>query len=100
MLENNFIESELSVSLYNHFISLGSFCSLASELERFGLRDASYPFDWLISDFKDVIYLIDNEFDDLFNEKYFMQNTTHRECYVNEARNMYFFQDFNAYEPL
>ena len=30
---------------FKHFISLGSFCSVALDLEALGLRDASMPFD-------------------------------------------------------
>ena len=37
---------------YKHFISLGYFCSVAMELERFGLRSESGPFDWVISDMR------------------------------------------------
>jgi len=86
--------------MYKHFISLGSFCSVAGELERFGLRDASYPFDWLVSDFKNVINLINNKFYDFLNEKRLKQNTTLRSVFADELIKMYFFHDFNKYEPL
>lgn len=35
--------------MFKHIISLGHFCGVAQELERLGLRDASYPFEWLIT---------------------------------------------------
>lgn len=46
------IKDNIFETNYKHVISLGFFCSVALELERKGLRDASYPFDWLISDFQ------------------------------------------------
>ena len=45
-----------------NYISLGYFCSVASELERYGLRGESYPFDWVISDFGGVVEAIQNNF--------------------------------------
>ena len=49
-------------SNYSNFISLGYFCGVAEDLERIGLRSFSSPFDWLITDFKGVIKLIENRF--------------------------------------
>lgn len=34
---------------------------------RLGLRDASYPFDWLISEYSGVSELINNNFEDFLN---------------------------------
>ena len=53
---------------FSNIVSLGSFCSVAMELEKKGLRGASYPFDWLISDsFECVISEIENGFGDFLN---------------------------------
>ena len=47
--------------MFDHVISLGWFCSPAHEIRRIGLRDASYPFDWLIThNFSIIINLIKN----------------------------------------
>lgn len=40
---------EKEIGGYKHVISLGSFCSPALKIERLGLRDGSYPFDWVLS---------------------------------------------------
>lgn len=49
------------------YISLGSDCSVAYQLQKQGLRDAAYPFDWLrIPHLKFLNTLIDNDFNDLF----------------------------------
>lgn len=57
---------------FKHIISLGSFCSPALEIERHGFRDASYPFDWVLSkSFKEVMNLLQTEFHDyLSNNMY------------------------------
>lgn len=48
--------------MFDHIISLGWFCSPALEIRRIGLRDASYPFDWLMThDFSVIINLIKNK---------------------------------------
>lgn len=71
------IKDNIFETNYKHVISLGFFCSVALELERKGLRDASYPFDWLISDFQGVIKVIENRFYDFLNIDFFSQN---KEC--------------------
>ena len=47
---------------YSNIISLGFFCSVATEIERIGMRSCSYPFDCVISDFKNVEDMIENHF--------------------------------------
>lgn len=54
---------------YKHVISLGYFCSVALELERIGLRNTAYPFDWCISDFSGVIEAIENGFSEWLDSK-------------------------------
>ena len=61
---------------YKHFISLGYFCSVALELERIGLRSASSPFDWCISNYKGVMKAIENRFEDFLNYDYLSQSDT------------------------
>lgn len=48
---------------YQHVISLGHFCAVATELDKLGLRDASLPFDWVISPLESVLYMIESHFD-------------------------------------
>lgn len=85
---------------YEHYISLGSFCSVALELERIGLRETSSPFDWLISDFEGVIRAIDNHFADWLNYDNMLQNIEHKMQYKDEFYGCQFFHDFNEIEPL
>lgn len=81
-------------------ISLGYFCSIASELERLGLRNASYPFDWCISDFEGVINAISNGFKDFLSYEYLSQNKKYRSIYMNDIYKIKFFHDFDKYSGL
>ena len=85
---------------YKNIISLGYFCEVAGELEKYGLRNASFPFDWMISDFEGVISCIKNEFKDFLNPTYLSQSCNDRTRYKNTKYNFYFFHDFDKYQPL
>lgn len=85
---------------FRQVISLGYFCSVASELERLGYREASYPFDWCISSFKGVIEAIQNHFNDYFAYEMLSQHDQIREHYRNDAYDIQFFHDFNRYQSL
>lgn len=58
---------------YSNIISLGFFCSVATEIERIGMRSCSYPFDWVISDFKNVVDMIENHFQNFLKEEYLQE---------------------------
>jgi hypothetical protein len=47
---------------YRHVISLGYFCATAHELQRYGLRDGSYPLDWNISPIGSVLAMMESGF--------------------------------------
>ncbi len=85
---------------YKHYISLGYFCSVAMELEKYGLRDASYLFDWLITDFEGVMDAISNYFYDyvLFDNLY--QNKDNRSIYFDKKYKFSYVHDFNKYRSL
>jgi len=93
-------ELELNTQKFKHVISLGYFCSVASELERLGLRDGSYPFDWLISDFCGVMACIDNKFEGFLDYKLLKQSSKVRTKYINTLYNIEFIHDFSEYKPL
>lgn len=85
---------------FDQYISLGFFCSVAMELERKGLRKASYPFDWVISDdFEKVLNLIENGFENYLNPDFLIQETI-ASHYFNNKTGIHFFHDFNEHEPL
>jgi hypothetical protein len=83
-----------------HIISLGYFCSPALELERFGYRDSSYPFDWLIIDFPVVVRLINNHFDEILQYDNMSQKHDMPYLYRDDKYNIEFYHDFNKYQPL
>lgn len=81
---------------FEHIISLGSFCSVAMELEKKGLRAASYPFDWMISDsLEEILHLMENGFRDFLNPS-FLHCEHRRDVCFNEKTRMHFYHDFNG----
>lgn len=94
------MEEKKEFSEYTNYISLGYFCSVAQELERTGFRCASYPFDWLISDFKGIIGAIKNNFEDFLTYDFLCQNITDRSHYRNTKIGVSFFHDFDKYRSL
>ncbi len=85
---------------YEHFISMGYFCSVALELERIGLRSTSSPFDWCISNYKGVIAAIENHFEDFLSYEYLLQSDAVRGHYFNEKYKIWFYHDFDKYHSL
>lgn len=86
--------------LYNNFISLGYFCNVASDLEELGFRNTSSPFDWNISVFEGVIDAIDNKFENFMNYEDLIQSQKYPSHYFDPHYKIWFFHDFNKYEPL
>ena len=82
------------------YISLGYCCSIATDLEKLGLRDQSSPFDWLISDLKGVIMAIREHFSDFLSYEYLSQDMNNHAIYKNTKYNVSFFHDFDQYRPL
>lgn len=87
-------------SHYDHFISLGYFCSVALELERIGLRSMSFPFDWVDCPFRSIMEAIDKHFADFLNADFFSQDSKNRRQYYNSKYDLYFVHDFDRYRPL
>ena len=83
-----------------NYISLGHFCSVALELEKFGLRTESSPFDWLISDFESVISAIETHFDDFLNYDHLSQDKKLHYLYYDSKYKCSFHHDFDKYAPL
>ena len=83
-----------------NYISLGFFCSVAMELEKYGLRKESSPFDWTISDFRGVISAIENNFEDYVDYDSLIQSKDNRAWYKNDKYNIWFYHDFDRYKSL
>lgn len=93
--------SKENTSQYTHFISLGYFCSVAMELERYGFRNASYPFDWLVTPaFDRVIDAIDNSFENFLDYDVLEQDTVKRQIYYDRGYKCAFVHDFDRFRPL
>lgn len=90
----------MNYSNFENYISLGSFCDVAGDLEKLGLRNQSSPFDWGISSFPEIIQLIENRFSDFMNIDNLYQDSNNRGHYKDKKYNFYFFHDFKSYESL
>lgn len=79
---------------------MGYFCSVAMELERKGLRTASYPFDWMISDsFESILKLLSNNFEGFLDEDSLYQEEIPNH-YYNCRTGIHFYHDFDAFTPM
>lgn len=94
------------------YISLGPTCSVAYQLQKLGKKKESLPFDWIrCPNIKDVIYLIQNNFEGFLDGISFVRNDTkfpiikdseifddvsdkETKVYRNEKMNIGFFHDF------
>ena len=86
--------------MFKNVISLGFYCEVAKELERVGLRSASYPFDWLISSWSGVEQMIDTAFQDFLKYDDLYQYEKEPEKYLNFSKQLSFFHDFKKNKPL
>jgi hypothetical protein len=55
-----------------YHISISFDCHGASTLKMLNLRNEAYPFDWNIKNLKSIIKLIDDDFIDLFSDKFLL----------------------------
>jgi len=78
---------------YQHVISLGHFCGVASELERFGLRDASYPFDWIICELQPALELMESGLGELLERGVLSRQQDHPHI-VQHPSGVSFYHDF------
>ncbi len=79
---------------FKNIISLGFNCHVAKDLERLGYRNASYPFDWLISNFCDVIESIDTDFVQWLKFSDIEQDSEHENVYHDKGTGLDFYHDF------
>lgn len=86
--------------MYQHIISLGHFCAVASELDKLGFREASLPFDWIISPLDSVIDLINNNFEDFLNPDLLYRDSKRPYIVLNKRYNIAFYHDFKESIPI
>ncbi len=79
---------------FKNIISLGFNCHVAKDLERLGYRNASYPFDWLISDFCDVVKSVENNFSQWLLLENIVQDEEHKNVYHDRGTEFDFYHDF------
>lgn len=82
---------------YQHVISLGYFCSTALELQRYGLRDASYPLDWNITPIRPAIAMVESGFEG-FLELDCLRPEASR--VLDTRSGIFLYNDFDAARPV
>lgn len=85
---------------FEHYVSLGHCCHVASNLEFLGLRDSSMPLDWVISYWSTVENLFANNYKNFFNYKKLYQKKATLHIYKNLEYNIGFYHDFVNYKSL
>jgi len=58
------------------FVSIGPYCDTTEILKLFGLRNKSYPFDWIFSSLEIVYHCISDRFQTFLDNKYLLPGKT------------------------
>lgn len=85
---------------FEHVVPLGSYCVLAEELRRIGLRKCAYPFDWIIAPAESVHCLLTRNFDHFLSYQSLFQSNENLRYYYNRELKIWFFHDFYHDIPL
>lgn len=86
---------------FKHVVSLGWLCCPAQEIERIGYRDASYPFDWLLThDFSIVIKLLECKEEFKFSNGEMLQYRNDASKWYNKRYVISLFHDFTKYKRM
>jgi len=76
----------------NYVCSLGSLCHTATFLQRNNLKLVSYPFDWIFSNYDNVIHCIENNFDIFLDKSYYL--------HISDSECGHSFYDKNLCNPM
>lgn len=85
---------------FSHFISLGSRCYTAMDLERLNLRDKAYPFDWLITPWSGIELAFRSGFSGFLSIENMRQNQKHPSWYLDEKYQFEFRHDFTKHSSI
>lgn len=85
---------------FDHFISIGHCCYVADELSDLGLRDSSYPFDWVRTRWKAIDRSFKTHFDGYLEYDLLYQKEKDLHVYKNLDYGVSFFHDFTKSKPL
>ena len=80
---------------FRHVISLGYFCSTALELQRYGLRDGSYPFDWNISTIRPTLAMVESGFGGFLERDRLYRDAAHPGIIRDTGSGINLYNDFD-----
>jgi hypothetical protein len=79
----------------NYTCSLGSLCHSSQILKRNNLKKCSYPFDWIFSNYDNIIHCIEDKFNIFLDKSYYI-NVSQNQCGHSKYHNCM----FNHHNPL
>jgi hypothetical protein len=83
------------MSEINYTCSLGTFCHSSQILKRNNLKLCSYPFDWIFSNYDNIIHCIEDNFNIFLDKSYYFY-ISNQKC----GHSKYHDQMFNHHNPL
>jgi len=86
--------------VFSHVVSIGSFCSVARELDRYGLRDGSYPLDWVICSASSAVRLLESRFAGFPRLESLERDSVHDYIVCDTQTGVSFYHDFDADKSL
>ena len=89
-----------SCGYFEHYISLGHCCHVATDLEKMGLRDSSMPIDWVRTRWKAIERSFNSRFDGFLDYDSLYQKKKDLHVYKNLEYGVGFFHDFVSYKSL
>jgi hypothetical protein len=81
-------------------ISLGHFCSTALELQRYGLRDGSYPLDWNISPIEPTVALVESGFQGFLQRELLQRDPERGDVVHDTGSGIAVYNSFSAELPI
>ena len=82
----------------NYTCSLGSLCHSSQILKRNNLKLCSYPFDWIFSNYDNIIHCIEDNFNIFLDKSYYQD--IHDKCNNNQCGHKYYNVNmFNHHDP-
>lgn len=80
-------------------ISIGNACGVAGALQDYQLRDAAYPFDWIVSPFESLCTMFETNFKDFLN-KHSLKIRPDGGAVIDTLYNFEFVHDFPTHESI
>lgn len=94
----NFYLPDMGGVVFEHGLSLGSFCHAAMALKRAGIRSFSTPFDWIFSSADMVASCVEDDFERFLDPREYLEVPVdqRQEPHINLCQHMAFLAEFRV----